>query len=54
MARVQEFQDQLLQFVDSSFSSLRENLATKKEMTADIEADLKKALGEFKSRVWKK
>jgi len=54
VSRVQEFQDAFLQYVDSSAAQLRSSLADKKEMTADIEKDLKKALESFKSGVWKK
>jgi F-type H+/Na+-transporting ATPase subunit alpha len=52
--RVQEFQSAFLSYVDASAAELRSDLASKAEMTPDIEAKLKQALNDFKSRVWKK
>ena len=52
--RVQEFQTGFLGFVDSSFADLRKNLAEQKNLTPELEAELKKALADYKSRVWKK
>ncbi len=52
VTRVAEFQEKFLKFVDASYSDLRKGLGDKKELTADFEATLKKALGEFKSRSW--
>jgi F-type H+/Na+-transporting ATPase subunit alpha len=52
--RVQEFQSGFLQFVDTSFSGLRNGLAEKKELTGDFENQLKQALNDFKSKAWKK
>jgi F-type H+-transporting ATPase subunit alpha len=52
--RVQEFQTGFLAFIDSSYSDLRKKLADQKNLTPELEGELKKALGEFKSRVWKK
>jgi F-type H+/Na+-transporting ATPase subunit alpha len=52
--RVQEFQTAFLAYIDSSYSGLRKNLADQKALTPELEAELKKALLEFKSRVWKK
>jgi F-type H+-transporting ATPase subunit alpha len=51
--RVQEFQSQFLQYVDASAADLRQNLAEKKELTAEIEDRLKQALTDFKAKVWK-
>jgi F-type H+/Na+-transporting ATPase subunit alpha len=51
--RVGEFQNAFLQYVDASAADVRAKLAEKKELTADIEEGLKKALDEFKSKVWK-
>src|SRR5881392_1112756 len=48
--RVQEFQNQFLEFVDSSASDLRRSLAEKKELTPEFEAKLKQTLAEFKSK----
>jgi len=50
---VLEFQDKFLAYVDSSAADLRSLLAEKKELSADIEAKLKQALSDFKSKVWK-
>jgi len=52
--RVQEFQSALLQYIDASASQVRNGLATKKELTAEIEQQLKDALKAFKSSVWRK
>jgi F-type H+-transporting ATPase subunit alpha len=52
--RVQEFQNAFLAFIDSTYSGLRKNLAEQKVLTPEFEAELKKALLDFKSRVWKK
>jgi F-type H+-transporting ATPase subunit alpha len=52
--RVQEFQDKFLQYVETQVSGLRKALADKKELTGDIETQLKQALADFKSKVWGK
>jgi F-type H+-transporting ATPase subunit alpha len=52
--RVTEFQTKFLQFADASYSSLRQGLADKKDMTKEFEDQLKKALNEFKERSWTK
>jgi F-type H+-transporting ATPase subunit alpha len=52
--RVQEFQDQFLAYVDAKAASLPTALAEKKELTEDIENQLKKALEDFKKSMWKK
>jgi len=52
--RVQEFQDQFLTYVDAKAGGLRSALAEKKELTEDIENQLKKALEDFKKSMWKK
>ena len=54
VARVQEFQNALLQFIDAKYGGMRQLLAQQKELTADIESQLKQALKEFKTTVWKK
>ena len=51
--RVSEFQTQFLKYVDNSMPSLRSTLAEKQELTADLEAQLKQALNDFKDKVWK-
>jgi F-type H+/Na+-transporting ATPase subunit alpha len=52
--RIQEFQNGLLQYIDTSANQLRQDLATKKELTAEIESALKQAITDFKAKVWKK
>ena len=52
--RVQEFQTAFLQYVDASAVDLRRQLADKKELTPDLENQLKQVLNTFKSSVWKK
>jgi F-type H+-transporting ATPase subunit alpha len=54
VARVQEFQDGFLKYVDGSGGTLRQDLADKKELNDDIENRLKQVLGDFKAKVWKK
>jgi F-type H+/Na+-transporting ATPase subunit alpha len=54
IARIQEFQIAFFDYVDSSAADLRNELADKKELTADLEAKLKQTLNDFKSRIWKK
>ena len=54
VARVQEFQTAFLKYVDASAPNVREQIATKKELGADLEKELKQALTTFKSSVWKK
>jgi F-type H+-transporting ATPase subunit alpha len=52
--RVQEFQIAVLQYIDASASQVRNGIAQKKELTAEIEQQLKDALKSFKSSVWRK
>jgi F-type H+-transporting ATPase subunit alpha len=52
--RVQEFQNSFLQYVDTSHAGLREALASKRELTGEIEGQLKQALTDFRGSVWKK
>src|SRR4051812_23727167 len=52
--RIQEFQNALLNYVDTTAAELRKNLAEKKELTPEIENKLKEVLNDFKSKVWKK
>jgi F-type H+-transporting ATPase subunit alpha len=54
VARVGEFQNAFLTYVDASVPGLRAGLAEKKELTPDLEAQLKDAFKSFKSTVWKK
>jgi F-type H+-transporting ATPase subunit alpha len=54
VARIQEFQNELLKYIDQSASEMREELVQKKELTESIETKLKQVIGEFKERIWKK
>jgi len=54
LGRVQEFQTALSAYVDSSAPDLRRDLASKKELNADIETRIKQTLNDFKAHVWKK
>lgn len=52
--RVQEFQDKFLASVDGSAANLRRSLAEKKELTPELESQLKQALNDFKTKAWTK
>ena len=52
--RVQEFQTKFLAYVDSSAPALRSGLAEKKELTGELETQLKQALADFKAKVFTK
>ncbi|MCC6422074.1 MAG: F0F1 ATP synthase subunit alpha [Phycisphaerales bacterium] len=52
--RVQQFQNELLKYIDTSAAGLRKALADKKELTAEIETQLKQTLTDFKERAWRK
>jgi F-type H+-transporting ATPase subunit alpha len=52
--RVQEFQDALLKYIDTSAADVRRDLAEKKELSDDIDNRLKQAIADFKAKVWKK
>jgi len=54
LSRVQEFQTAFLAYVDTSAPEFRSALANKKELTPEIEAQLKQVLADFKSKAWKK
>lgn len=54
VTRVQEFQTAFLQYVETNGAALRNDLATKKELTAEIESQLKQLLSDFTAKVWKK
>jgi F-type H+-transporting ATPase subunit alpha len=54
IARIQEFQNGLLQYIDASASQMRQDLAGKKELTGEIEGQLKQAIADFKAKAWKK
>src|SRR4051794_14803925 len=52
--RVQEFQDSFLQYAESSAPGIRQSLQTKPELSKEVEEQLRQALNDFKSKVWKK
>jgi F-type H+-transporting ATPase subunit alpha len=52
--RINEFQNAFLSYVDTSASQLRSSLAEKKELSDDIENQLKQALNDFKTKAWQK
>ena len=52
--RVQEFQNGLLQYIDTSARQVRDDLASKKELSAEIEAALKQAIADYKAKAWQK
>ena len=54
VSRVGEFQTGLLSYFATSAAETKSELETKKELTDTVEAGLKKAIEEFKGRVWKK
>jgi F0F1-type ATP synthase alpha subunit len=54
LARVLEFQAEFLKYVDTSARQLRNELAAKKELTKEIEAQLKAVLVDFKAKGWRK
>src|SRR5438874_6004857 len=52
--RVQKFQSALLAYVDASGAGLRKTLGDKKDLTDDLEGQLKQGLTDFKAKAWKK
>jgi F-type H+/Na+-transporting ATPase subunit alpha len=54
VARIKEFQDSLLTFIDQRHNDLRTKLRDGKALTDDLKAELKKACETFKSSVWVK
>jgi F-type H+-transporting ATPase subunit alpha len=54
VARVGEFQNSLFAYVDASAPTLRQGLAEKKDLTTELEDQLKETLKAFKSTIWKK
>jgi F-type H+-transporting ATPase subunit alpha len=52
--RVQEFQNAFLSYVNASAANLGSSLAEKKELSKDLEEQLRQTLTDFKSRTWKK
>ena len=54
VARVQEFQNAFLAYAAASAGNLGSALAEKKELSKDLEDQLRQALTDFKARTWKK
>jgi F-type H+-transporting ATPase subunit alpha len=54
VGKVQDFQDAFLKYVDTRVPELRKGLAEKKELTGDLENQLKQALNDFKASGWQK
>jgi F-type H+/Na+-transporting ATPase subunit alpha len=54
LTRIDEFQNALLAYIDANAAAVPANLASKKDLTDEIEGQLKQALSDFKSKVWKK
>src|SRR5689334_5460905 len=52
-SRVKAFEDSFLQYVDASASTLRSGIADKKELSKELEEQLRQTLTDFKSRSWK-
>ena len=53
LSKIDAFQTQFLAYVDSTADKLRSDLAEKKDLTDDLEKQLKDALTAFKSKAWK-
>jgi F-type H+-transporting ATPase subunit alpha len=54
LERVKEFEIKLLDYIKKNYQSLIESIETKKELTPDIETELKKVIEEFKKEFLKK
>jgi F-type H+-transporting ATPase subunit alpha len=54
LPRVGEFERLFLQHVDASHAALRDAIGQKKELTSEVESQLKQAIADFKSKVWRK
>src|SRR5438067_1882750 len=54
ISRIQEFQNGLLSYIDTTAADMRDSLAQKKELTSEIESKLKQMIADFKAKVWKK
>jgi F-type H+-transporting ATPase subunit alpha len=52
--RVLDFQDQLLAYIDANAAPMKSALAEKKDLTDEIEAQIKQVLADFKAKAWKK
>jgi len=54
VARVQEFQNAFLQYAQTHNAQLEKSIEQKKELSDDLEKQLKDALSEFKAKIWQK
>jgi len=54
LTRIQEFQREFLKFVDAGAPQLRRDLAQKKDLTDEIDKQLKQVLADFKAKAWRK
>jgi F-type H+-transporting ATPase subunit alpha len=52
--RTSDFQNEFLKFVETRAGQLQQTLESKKELSEDLEKQLKDALNEFKTKVWQK
>src|SRR5438874_10041974 len=52
--RIAEFQSAFLAYVDANAATLRKTLGDKKDLTDDLEGQLKQGLTDFKAKAWKK
>jgi F-type H+/Na+-transporting ATPase subunit alpha len=52
--RVQEFQNELLRYIQDNQPSITMDIAEKKELPEQVEQSLKQAISDFKSKHWKK
>jgi F-type H+/Na+-transporting ATPase subunit alpha len=54
LSRIEEFQNSFLKHVDTTASGLRKELAERKDLTDELETQLKAILADFRSNVWRK
>ncbi|HEX3358520.1 MAG TPA: F0F1 ATP synthase subunit alpha [Tepidisphaeraceae bacterium] len=54
LSRIGEFQSAFLSYVETNAAALRKTLGDKKDLTDEVENQLKQALNDFKSKAWKK
>src|SRR5215203_1624100 len=54
ISRVQEFQTSLLSYISASAAGVPQAIAEKKELSKELEEQLRQTLNDFKSKAWKK
>ena len=54
VGRIGEFQSEFLKYLDAAGAPVRRALAEKKELTPEIDAQVKQAINDFKAHHWKK